>query len=230
MRSSDQGASASCRKKCREQTTAFVRKNATAHLRMVIELFLAEEIDHAARSTGLGVGRTKHDPCDARMHYRAATHHTRLQRDEQCAPGKTIVSDPGRSVTQGHDFGMSGGIMASNRLIETPPHHLAVTHDDGPDGHFITSSGHACLLQRLVHEHLVTRARHIAHVDSLPDADSADGVIGVSPACVPMAQYAEDHLHHPSDKDARDATREKSCGIASLIDPENLSRQTRGGS
>lgn len=68
--------------------------------------------------------------------------------------------------------------MASNRLIETTAHHLTVAHDHGPDGNLIAGAGQARLFQRQPHENLVTRARHVTHIDSLTDPNSAHSATG----------------------------------------------------
>ena len=65
----------------------------------------------------------------------------------------------GAGFTNGHYFGMGRSIVATDRAVEAPPHHVVALHHQRPDGHLSAPFCLSCEVQRLAHESLVARDR-----------------------------------------------------------------------
>jgi len=125
--------SAACLKEVLQQCSTFFHKHASDNFGMVVELLLGEEIDHAAASASLGIGRAEHDACNARMHHRARAHGTRFKRDVQTRSDKAVVTDTLRRSPHRLDLGVGSRIMTRNRRIVSLADNLAIEYDDRAD-------------------------------------------------------------------------------------------------
>ena len=121
--------SAACLKEVLQQRSTFIHKHASDNLGMVVELLLGEEIDHAAASAGLRIGRAEHDACDARMHHRACAHGARFKRDIQACSDKAVVTDTLRRSAHRLDLGVGSRIMTRNRRIVSFTDDFAIEYD-----------------------------------------------------------------------------------------------------
>lgn len=78
------------------------------------------------------------------MHDCAGAHGAGLKGDVQRTARKAVVTERFSRAAQGHDFGMSCGIMPENGLIEAPANDDAIGRDhQGTDGYLATA---ACLV------------------------------------------------------------------------------------
>jgi hypothetical protein len=122
---------------------------------MVVEAGFGEQVDHAAGRPGLRVARTEHDAPDAGMHDRAGAHGAGFQGHVQGAARQTVVAQARGGIAQGHDFGMGGGIVAADRLVEAAPDHFAVDHHQAPTGTSPAGARLARQIKRQPHEFAV---------------------------------------------------------------------------
>jgi hypothetical protein len=125
---------------------------------MMIESFFGKEIKHTACRTGLGVAGAKDDAADTRVQDGTDTHDAGLESYVKSAAGQPVVAQPQGCVAQGQHFGVCGGIVAANRLIEPASDHLSFANHHGTYRNFFQSCGLARKIERLLHEMDFTHA------------------------------------------------------------------------
>ena len=122
--------------KVRQHRCAFIGQHPAHHLRVVVDLRIAKDIEHRASRPRLGLGRAIDHGIDPRMQHGTAAHGTRLQRHVQGAAIEPVVAQTlGRSAQCQH-LGMGGGVLPRQRCIAALAHHLPVFDDHRAHGHF----------------------------------------------------------------------------------------------
>jgi hypothetical protein len=139
-----------------QQRATFFHKHAPDNLGMVIESLLGEQIDHAAASASLGIGRAEHNACDTRMHYRTCAHGAWFKRDIQACADEAVVIDTLRRSPHGLDLGVGSRIMARNRRIESLTDNLAIEYDERTYGNLPQCLAAARKIQRHSHQRFIT--------------------------------------------------------------------------
>ncbi|MNV23761.1 hypothetical protein D3C71_1147950 [compost metagenome] len=137
--------------KAAEQTTTFFGQHPALHLGLVVDLGMAEQVEHRACRARLGICRTVHHPRQPRMQHGAAAHGTRLQRDVEAAAVEPVVGEPLRRRAQGHDLGVGRGVVALHGGIAARGDDLAVLDHDGAHRHLTGAGGVLRLGQSQAH-------------------------------------------------------------------------------
>ncbi len=119
---------------------------------MMVQARLGEQVEHAARRTGLRITRTEYHARDAGMEHGTHAHHAGFQRDEKLAAYQPIVTEMLRRVAQRGDLGMGGRIMPGDGRIAAPSDDLAVLHHHRPDGHLARLCRLPCQIERYSHK------------------------------------------------------------------------------
>ena len=106
--------------------------------RVVVKTWLSKQIQYGTCRPRSGIVCPKHNPIQTGMQHCPTAHGTRLQSDVKGAAFKAVITHSLCRSTQGHHFGMRGGIATGNRKIvsgcqQTPPlhHHCAHGHFTG---------------------------------------------------------------------------------------------------
>lgn len=86
---------------------------------------LAQQVDDAARGSGLRIPRPEDDAVNARGEDGARAEHARFEGDDERASGELPVAVNGSGLAKGDDLGVRGGVVMFLTLIAAPA-------DDGP--------------------------------------------------------------------------------------------------
>jgi hypothetical protein len=114
-----------------------------------------KQVDDAAMHAGLRIARSVHQAGKTCLQNGTGTHRTGFERDEQFAPGQSIVAQIARRVTQGRDLCMRRRIVVADRRIEAAPNDAPRLHDDRADRHLAQALGSQSERDRLTHEEFV---------------------------------------------------------------------------
>ena len=118
-----------------QQCTAFIGQHAALHRGLVVETRLGEQVDHRARSAGLGIRRAVDHARQARVQHGAAAHGARLQRDVERAAVEPVVGELRRAGAQRGHLGMRRGVVPGDGGIAPGGDHLPIAHQHGAHGH-----------------------------------------------------------------------------------------------
>jgi len=83
--------------------------------------------------------------------HRAGTHDAGLEGDIQRGIQQAVVLQHQPTLAQGHDFGVSGGIVTANRAVPAFANHLIIVYQHGANGHFALFPGASGKLECVVH-------------------------------------------------------------------------------
>src|SRR5438105_1183029 len=119
---------------------------------MVIQAFLFEKIDGAARGAGFGIGRAKDHAPDPGVEHGADAHRAGLERDIQGGAEQAIVLHFARRGAHGLHLGVRGRVGGADRPVPAFADDLLVEHDYGADRHLALALRALRELQRPTHE------------------------------------------------------------------------------
>jgi len=103
---------------------------------------------HRTRCAGLGVSCSIHKPRYAGVNDRSSAHGAGFERSVEFATGEAVVIQALGGGAERDDFGMSGGVKATQDAVLRARDNFSVIDDDGTDGNFSGFGSEACLLNR----------------------------------------------------------------------------------
>jgi hypothetical protein len=100
-----------------QQKGRLVCENSGCHLGAMIELRVIEHRETRADRAAFGIVRSVNHPRNPGLYDRAGAHRTRLDRNVEGGPRKTMISDDGCSSAKGDDFGVRGWVAVFYRAV-----------------------------------------------------------------------------------------------------------------
>ena len=105
----------------------------------------------------LGIVRTIHQAADTGVNQCSRTHHARFNCSKQLAVAQSVIPEVSPSFTQGHDFGVGGGIAVGEVAVPASSDDAATMDDDGPDRDFASFESALRRAQGFFHPEFVRR-------------------------------------------------------------------------
>jgi len=92
---------------------------------------MAEHVQQRTCRTGFFIRRAIHHRADPAVDHGAGAHDARFEGDIERGVQQAVVLQHQSTLAQGHDFGMGGGIVTSNRAIPAFANHLVIVDQHG---------------------------------------------------------------------------------------------------
>ena len=118
---------------------------------MVVQPDFRKQINHAAARPSLGIGRSKDQIGDSRVHDGAGTHDTRLQSGVQGAFVQSVIAKRLTRFSQSLDFRMSTGITTGNWRVAPSTDNDPLPDHNGTDRDLPCQCGLVGQAQGLLH-------------------------------------------------------------------------------
>ena len=133
-----------------------------------------QQVEHAARCAGAGIGGGKHQSRYPGVNHRPGAHRTGLQSRIQGAGRQPIIAAGGGGGPQRQHFGMGGRIADADGLIPTLAQHLAIPHQHRAHRHFAGRAGPPRQFQGAAHPVAIPGVLQLVHAGHHPDSASVE--------------------------------------------------------
>ncbi len=95
----------------------FLQYPAAARDAVVKAVVGGEQVEEAAGGSSFGVGCAKDEAGDAGVDQRSGAHYAGFEGDVEGGAGEAVVAEALPGITQGEDFGVGAGVVATNRAV-----------------------------------------------------------------------------------------------------------------
>jgi len=99
----------------------------------MVQLRMMQHLHHRLNCARLGIVGAVNQAFDSGVHHRTGAHGAGFDCNKQIAVHQSMVTRRRTRVAQGHDLGMSGGIVVGDVAIPSAADDAAIAHDHGSD-------------------------------------------------------------------------------------------------
>jgi hypothetical protein len=144
-----------------KQLSALRVEHTAGYCKAVIQAWQVESAYSRHEGTTLRLRSAVHHLSHTRMHEGAYAHQARLDGYIQSGVSQSIVANPARAFPERDHLGVSRRIDARNRLVESRADDLPIDNNHGADRDLTSRQRASRLVERSVHELLVSRFQFV---------------------------------------------------------------------
>jgi hypothetical protein len=107
----------------------------------MVQLRVIYDLYHRTHCACFWIIRAVNEALDASVHHSAGAHRARFNCNKQLAVSQTVVTHGRPRLSEGDDFGMSGGVEVGDVAIPSTAYDSSLEDDDSSHGNLIHFEG-----------------------------------------------------------------------------------------